>query len=28
LMNDVPTVAEMVARLTQEYDAARARLKL
>ena len=28
LMNDVPTVAEMVTRLTQEYDAARARLKL
>jgi nitronate monooxygenase len=28
LMNDVPTVAEMVERLTQEYNAARARLKL
>ena len=28
LMSDVPTVAEMVARLKQEYDAARARLSL
>ncbi|NHZ42210.1 NAD(P)H-dependent flavin oxidoreductase [Massilia aquatica] len=28
MMNDVPTVAEMVARLKQEYDAARARLAL
>jgi nitronate monooxygenase len=28
LMNDVPTVAEMVERLTQEYNAARARLSL
>jgi len=28
LMDDVPTVAEMVARLKQEYDAARQRLKL
>ena len=28
LMDDVPTVAEMVARLTAEYDAARARLAL
>ncbi len=28
LMNDVPTVAEMVERLKAEYDAARARLKL
>src|SRR5471030_922128 len=28
LMNDVPTTAEMVARLKREYDAARARLSL
>jgi nitronate monooxygenase len=28
LMNDVPTVADMVARLKSEYDAARARLSL
>ena len=28
LMNDIPTTAEMVARLKQEYDAARARLAL
>jgi len=28
LMNDVPTTAEMVARLKQEYEAARARLSL
>ena len=28
LMHDVPTVAEMVERLTREYDAARARLSL
>jgi nitronate monooxygenase len=28
LMNDVPTVAEMVERLSREYDAARARLAL
>jgi nitronate monooxygenase len=28
LMHDVPTVAEMVGRLTREYDAARARLGL
>ena len=28
LMNDVPTVAEMVQRLTREYEAARARLAL
>jgi nitronate monooxygenase len=28
LMNDVPTVAEMVERLTREYEAARARLAL
>ena len=28
LMDDVPTVAEMVARLKAEYDAARARLAL
>jgi nitronate monooxygenase len=28
LMSDVPTVAEMVERLTQEYNAARARLSL
>ncbi|CDG85824.1 NAD(P)H-dependent flavin oxidoreductase [Janthinobacterium agaricidamnosum] len=28
LMNDVPSVADMVARLKQEYDAARARLSL
>ncbi|MNT02688.1 hypothetical protein D3C72_1371940 [compost metagenome] len=28
LMNDVPSVEEMVARLKAEYDAARARLKL
>ncbi|MET0856427.1 MAG: nitronate monooxygenase, partial [Telluria sp.] len=28
LMHDVPTVAEMVARLKAEYDAARARLAL
>ena len=28
LMDDVPTVAEMVARLTREYEAARARLAL
>jgi nitronate monooxygenase len=28
MMHDVPTVAEMVARLTAEYDAARARLAL
>ena len=28
LMDDVPTVAEMVARLTEEYEAARRRLAL
>ena len=28
LMDDVPTAAEMVARLKREYDAARARLSL
>jgi nitronate monooxygenase len=28
LMDDVPSVAEMVARLKAEYEAARARLKL